>query len=64
MGFNSIKATEPLRGGILLFTTQSPEIPGTHLIDVGRMNTRSLDWESSALTASPLLRIKSVDLDA
>ena len=28
---------EPLRGGSLLFTTKSPEIPGTHFIDLGRM---------------------------
>ena len=25
---------EPLRGGSLLFTTKSPEIPGTHFIDL------------------------------
>ena len=28
---------EPLRGDSLLFTTKSPEIPGTHFIDLGRM---------------------------
>ena len=29
---------EPLRGGSLLFfTTKSPEISGTHFIDLGRM---------------------------
>ena len=28
---------EPLQGGCLLFTTESPEIPGTHFIDLGRM---------------------------
>ena len=28
---------EPLRGDRLLFTTKSPKIPGTHLIDPGRM---------------------------
>ena len=28
---------KPLRGGILLFTTKSPEIPGTQFIDLGRM---------------------------
>ena len=37
MGFNCLKATEPLRGGSLLFTTYFPEIPGTHFIDLGRM---------------------------
>ena len=55
---------EPLRGDSLLFTTKSPEIPGTHLIDLGTMKgwvdlgashsvvlkSRPLDWESSALT--------------
>ena len=29
---------EPLRGGSLLFATKFPEIPGTHFIDLGRMN--------------------------
>ena len=28
---------ELLRGGSLLFTTKSPEIIGTHFIDLGRM---------------------------
>ena len=28
---------EPLRGGSLLFTTNVPEIPGTHFIALGRM---------------------------
>ena len=28
---------EPLRGGSLRFTTKFPEIPDTHLIDLGRM---------------------------
>ena len=37
MGYNCLKATEPLRGGSLLFTTNFPEIPGTHLVDLGRM---------------------------
>ena len=57
---------EPLRGGSLLFTTKFPEVPGTHFIDLGRilsqswrhpavLNTGPLDWESSALTARPLL---------
>ena len=27
---------KPLRGDSLLFTTKSPEIPGTHFIDLGR----------------------------
>ena len=28
---------QPLRRGSLLFTIQSPETPGTHFIDLGRM---------------------------
>ena len=38
MGFNCLRATEPLQGGSLLFTTKFPEISGTHLIDLRRMN--------------------------
>ena len=38
MGFNCLKATEPLRGGSLLLTTKSPGVPGTnYLTDLGRM---------------------------
>ena len=29
---------EPLKGGGLLFTTKFPKIPGTHFIDLGRIN--------------------------
>ena len=32
MWFNCLKAKEPLRGDSLLFNTQSPGVPGTHLI--------------------------------
>ena len=28
---------KPLQGGSLLFATKSPEIPGTHFIDLGSM---------------------------
>ena len=38
MGFNCLKATEQLRGRN--FTTKFAEIPGTHLINLGRMK----DW--------------------
>ena len=34
MGFNCLKATEPLLGDSLLFTTKSPRCPGTHLISL------------------------------
>ena len=37
MRFNCIKATEPLRGDSLLLTTQSPGVPGTHSIDLGKV---------------------------
>ena len=37
MGFNCLNATEPLRGDSLLFTTLSPRVPRTHLINLGRM---------------------------
>ena len=30
---------EPLQGGSLLFTTKFPEIPGTHFINLRRMNS-------------------------
>ena len=34
---STVSRLEPLRGDSLLFTTKSPEIPGTHFIDLGRM---------------------------
>ena len=37
IGFNCLNAMEPLRGHILLFTTKSPGVPGTHFIKLGRM---------------------------
>ena len=37
MRFNYLKATEPLREDSLLFTTKSPEVPGTYFIDRGRV---------------------------
>ena len=46
MGFNCLKATEPLQGGSLLFTTKFPEISGTHLIDLKK--TRGwVDFEAT-----------------
>ena len=65
LGFNCLKATEPLRGESFLFTTQSPGVPGTHLMDLGKMkgcglpwnhpavlNLGLLDWESCTLTTN------------
>ena len=37
-GFNCLKATEPL-GESLLLTIQFPGVPGTQLIDLGRMKS-------------------------
>ena len=37
MGFSCLKATEPLWGDSVIFTTKSLERPGTHLIDLGRI---------------------------
>ena len=66
MGFNCLKATQPLQGGSLHFSLQFPEIPGTPWKDkrLSRpwshpvvLNTAPVDWESSALTTRPLLHI-------
>ena len=35
---STVSRLQPLRGGSLLFTTKFPEIPGTHFINLGRMN--------------------------
>ena len=41
MWFNCLKATEPLRGDNLSFTIKTPGVPGTHLIDLTRLNNQS-----------------------
>ena len=41
MGYNCLKATKPLQGGSLLFTTKLSKIRGTQLIDLGRMKAES-----------------------
>ena len=45
MGFNCLKATEPLQGNSLLFITKFLKISGTHLIDLERCNAE-LTFES------------------
>ena len=70
MGFNCLRAAEPLLGDSLLFTIKSPGVPGTHLIKLTRqkderlsqpwshlavLNLRPLDWDSITLTSRPLL---------
>ena len=37
MGFNCLKATEPLQRDSLRFTTKALEVPCTHFIELGRM---------------------------
>ena len=59
-GVNCLKATEPLRGDSFLFTTKFPEIPGTHLIALGRMKTKSTlkppnGFEHGTLTTRSLM---------
>ena len=34
---STASSLEPLRGGSLLFTTKSPEIPGTHFMGLWKM---------------------------
>ena len=41
VGFNCLKDEEPLQGESLFFTTQSPGVPGTLLIN--------FDWMSGCL---------------
>ena len=57
MVFNWLKATEPLQGSSLLFTTKFPDIPGTHLIDLGRMKS-TLEPPSDFDHGTPGLRIQ------
>ena len=33
-GFNCVKAAEPLLGDCLLFTNESPGVPGAHFINL------------------------------
>ena len=42
MGFNCLKATESLKGDSLRFNTQSPGIPGTHLIHLRKVVARGV----------------------
>ena len=55
MGFNCHKATGPLKGDSLPFMTQSPGVPGTHLIDLGRMKKCGLPWNHAAVLNLGLL---------
>lgn len=46
IGFNCLMDAELLRGDSLHLTTQSPTVPGTHLIDLGRVKDL-IDLEAS-----------------
>ena len=46
MGFNCLKATEPLWGDSLLFTAKSSGVPGTYFVNLGRMK----DWVNLGTT--------------
>ena len=77
MGFNCLKASSPLLGDSLIFTSMVPGVPCTHLIDLGwkdeRLSTlkpasgfkpRTLDQESSTLIAMLAVTLKmSVSID-
>ena len=47
-GPNCLKASEPQRGDSLSFTTRYPDVPVTHLINIGRMKGwvefRAIEW--------------------
>ena len=59
MGFNCLKATEPLRGDSLLFTTKFPEILGRHLIDLRKYERLSRPWSHPAVLNTGLLDSES-----
>ena len=58
MGFNCLKHTKPLEGDSLLFTTQSPGVPGTHLINFGGMK----GWNNLNLEATKQIWISNSGL--
>ena len=48
MGPNCLKDAKPLRGDSLLFTTQFPGVPGTHLLKfAGRKGWNNLNLEAT-----------------
>ena len=63
MGFNCLKATEPLQGGSLL-STKFPEIPGTCLIDLGKIKgwvnfgAKQWFWTRDHWIGHPVQRVK------
>ena len=55
MGFNFLKVTESPRGDRFHFTTQSPGVPGAHLMDLGRMEGCGLPWRHPVILNLGLL---------
>ena len=55
---------ESFRGGSLLFTTKFPEIPGTHFINLGRMegwvNIRATQTNSFLIGKKNQLNVKLI----
>ena len=39
-GSSVLKAAEPLQEDSFIFAIQCPDVPGTHLIDIGRIEDR------------------------
>ena len=68
MKFKCLKATEPLGGDNLLFTTQFPRGPGNHLINFNWMkgwNDLDLEsgilyWESSVSTIRIIVKARPI----
>ena len=59
MGFNCLNITEPLRQNSLLFITESPVVPGTHLISFGKMK----GWNNLDLEATQQIWIQDPGLE-
>ena len=59
MRFNFLKITEPLLGDSLLFTTQFPGVPGTHLINFSRLK----GWNNFDLEANQQVWIQDPGLE-
>ena len=57
MGFNCLKTTEPLRGVSLLFTSISPEVPGTNFTNLGRMRGWVWPWSHTQQILHDLIKL-------
>ena len=61
MGIVCLKATEPLKGDSLPFTTKLPEIAGNHLITLGRKAKSTLEPRSRFEHQTPGLGIQHLN---